>query len=190
MSVSTIKILAISGSLRSQSSNTRLIERVAEIHPDLVTIDIFADLERLPHFNPDREPAEDVFVGDLTQRMRVADGFIVSTPEYAHGVPGTLKNALDWLVGTDAFIEKPFALFQACDRSTFAPRSLIEILTTMSGIHVDRADLTIDLRSNLAKSSGILRSTDSNIKIKSSLAILSQFIIDRRNSISTREPNL
>jgi chromate reductase, NAD(P)H dehydrogenase (quinone) len=130
------KLLAISGSLRSHSSNTLLIERVAEMADDKIAIDLFTDLHRLPHFNPDDEPSEDMVVSDLTRRMRAADGFVVSTPEYAHGVPGSLKNALDWLVGTDAFIEKPFAVLRACDRSTHAPASLVEILTTMSGIHL------------------------------------------------------
>lgn len=177
-----IKILAISGSLRSQSSNTRLIHRVAEIAKDLVTIDIFSDLDRLPHFNPDNEPSADLVVGDLTHRMRVADGFLVSTPEYAHGLPGTLKNALDWLVGTDAFIAKPFVLIQACDRSIHAPQSLIEILKTMSGLHVERADLTIDLRSNPDRSGEILHSESSKDRIESSLKIISQFILDRRST--------
>ncbi len=181
-----IKILAISGSLRSQSSNTRLIHRAAEITKDLVTIDIFADLDRLPHFNPDQERSGDLVVSDLTHRMRAADGLLVSTPEYAHGLPGTLKNALDWLVGTDAFIEKPFALFQACARSIHAPQSLIEILKTMSGLHVERADLILDLRSNPARSDEILSSESSNTKIAASLAILSQFILDR-HSITVQE---
>jgi chromate reductase, NAD(P)H dehydrogenase (quinone) len=182
-----IKILAMSGSLRSKSSNTRLVERVANLAQDSVTIDIFADLHRLPHFNPDEEPSDDVFVIDLTSRMRVADGFIVSTPEYAHGVPGSLKNALDWLVGTDAFIEKPFALLHACDRSIFAPQSLIEILSTMSGIHVSQADVTIDLRSNPTKSAEILLAESSSTKIQASLATMSQFILDRSKSIDIAE---
>jgi chromate reductase, NAD(P)H dehydrogenase (quinone) len=177
----SIQLLAISGSLRSRSSNTRLVERIACHSQAPVTIDIFSDLHQLPHFNPDLEPSDDVFVQDLTNRMRVADGFLVSTPEYAHGIPGSLKNGLDWLVGTDAFIEKPFALLHACDRSTFATQSLIEILTTMSGIHVSDADLTIDLRSNPARSEEILLAETSNAKIQASIAILSQFILDHRS---------
>ena len=129
-----IKLLAISGSLRSKSSNTQLVDRVAQIAGDNLSIDIFSDLDRLPHFNPDDELSVDIFVKDLMQRMRVADGFFVSTPEYAHGIPGTLKNALDWLVGSDAFIEKPFVLLRAGDRSIHSPQSLIEILTTGIGI--------------------------------------------------------
>ncbi len=175
-----LKLVAISGSLRSQSSNTLLIERVAELADDKIAIDLFADLHRLPHFNPDIEHSDDIFVNDLTHRMRVADGFLVSTPEYAHGVPGSLKNALDWLVGTDAFIEKPFAVLRACDRSIHAPQSLIEILTTMSGIHVSQADITIDLRSRIDRAAEILLSDSSTSIIQASLAMLSQFIRDRR----------
>jgi chromate reductase, NAD(P)H dehydrogenase (quinone) len=174
-----IKLLAISGSLRSKSSNTRLVERVAEIAGDKIAIDIFSDLQRLPHFNPDEEPSANAFVRDLTQRMRVAQGFLVSTPEYAHGLPGTLKNALDWLVGTDAFIEKPFVLLHADSRSIYAPQSLREILTTMSGIHVSQADLTIDLQRNVDGSKEILLSDSSTANIQASLAILSQVILDR-----------
>jgi chromate reductase, NAD(P)H dehydrogenase (quinone) len=175
-----IKILAISGSLRSKSSNTRLVRRVADIAGAKLTIDIFSDLHQLPHFNPDEEPSENIFVKDLTQRMRVADGCLFSTPEYAHGVPGTLKNALDWLVSTDAFIEKPFALLHASARSTHAPQSLIEILTTMSGLHVDRADVTIDLQRNDDRSATILLDESNNARIHVSLTLLSQFIIDRK----------
>ena len=176
-----IKILAMSGSLRSKSSNTRLVKRVADIAGDTFAIDVFSDLHRLPHFNPDREPSEDVFVKDLTRRMRDADGFLVSTPEYAHGVPGTLKNALDWLVSTDAFIEKPFALLHASDRSTHAPQSLIEILTTMSGLHVAQADVTIDLRRNDEGAEAILLEESNHAKIQGSLAILSQFMLERKS---------
>ncbi len=175
-----LKLLAISGSLRSHSSNTLFIERIAELADDRIAIDLFADLHRLPHFNPDNEPSDDVVVQDLTRRMRVADGFVVSTPEYAHGVPGSLKNALDWLVGTDAFIEKPFAVLRACDRSIHAPQSLIEILTTMSGIHLSQADLTIDLRGKGDRIPEILTSASSTESIRSSLGIFEKFVLDRR----------
>jgi chromate reductase, NAD(P)H dehydrogenase (quinone) len=173
-----LKLIAISGSLRSHSSNTLLIERVVAMADDKIEIDLFTDLHRLPHFNPDDEPSDDMVVRDLTQRMRAADGFVVSTPEYAHGVPGVLKNALDWLVGTDAFIDKPFAVLRACDRSIHAPASLIEILTTMSGIHLSDADFTIDLRSKGDRIADILTSASSTERIRSSLAIFEKFMLD------------
>ncbi|MGH8264427.1 MAG: NADPH-dependent FMN reductase, partial [Steroidobacteraceae bacterium] len=60
----------------------------------------------------------------------------MSTPEYARGYPGALKNALDWLVNTDAFVNKPFMLLNASSRSTVAQETLVTVLQTMSGIHV------------------------------------------------------
>jgi chromate reductase, NAD(P)H dehydrogenase (quinone) len=175
-----LKLFALSGSWRSKSSNTLLVERVVEIADKNIAIDLFTDLHRLPHFNPDNEPSDDIFVQDLTRRMRAADGLVISTPEYAHGVPGSLKNALDWLVGTDAFIEKPFAILRACDRSIHAVDSLIEILTTMSGIYLAQADITIDLRGKGERTTEILTSTDSTENICASLAVLERFILDRR----------
>jgi chromate reductase, NAD(P)H dehydrogenase (quinone) len=175
-----LKLFALSGSLRSKSSNTLLIDRVAELADNKIAIDLFTDLHRLPHFNPDNEPSDNAFVQDLIRRMRAADGFVVSTPEYAHGVPGSLKNALDWLVGTDAFIEKPFAILRACDRSIHAIDSPIEILTTMSGIHLDRADITIDLRGKGEQIHEILTADRSTKSIRASLAIFERFILARR----------
>lgn len=174
-----LKLLAISGSRRSRSSNTRLIERVAAIADRGIAVDIFTNLSQLPYFNPDEARSNDIIVRNLTQRMRFADGFLVSTPEYAHGVPGVLKNALDCLVGSDAFIDKPFSLLRAGDRSIHAPRSLIEILTTMSGLNVAEADITIDLQRNDAGVDEILLTAANDLKIRAALTKISQFIRDR-----------
>jgi chromate reductase, NAD(P)H dehydrogenase (quinone) len=154
-----IQVFAVSGSLRSHSTNAALIQRYAQLAIGKMTLDIYTGLSHLPHFNPDLEPG-DLSVSDLISRVRQADAFVVSTPEYAHGIPGSLKNALDWLVSTDAFIEKPFALLQACPRSTFAPASLIEVLKTMSGIHVQGADVTIDLKRSAATAEEILQTRE------------------------------
>jgi NAD(P)H-dependent FMN reductase len=62
----------------------------------------------------------------------VADGVIVSSPEYAHGVPGGLKNALDWLVSRDAAVGKPAMLVHASSRSAISRAALAEIIRTMS----------------------------------------------------------
>ncbi len=145
MNPSTIKLFALSGSLRQHSSNTQLLQAVVAVAPPTIAIDLYNSLHELPHFNPDEDPQTYPAVLDLFARVRVADGLIVSTPEYARGVPGSLKNALDWWVGSDAFVEKPFVLFNASNRSTHAQASLITTLQTMSGIHVAEADLTIHL---------------------------------------------
>src|SRR5215471_687580 len=102
----TFRILAISGSLRAVSSNTALLRAAAMLAPAGVEIRVYDGLGDLPHFNPDLEGAEPPVVKDFGAQVGAADGIILSTPEYAHGVPGVLKNALDWLVGGFDFINK------------------------------------------------------------------------------------
>jgi len=142
-SPSPISCLAVSGSLRQASSNTSVLEAAATLAPDGMIITIYKSIDELPHFNPDLDSARFQTVSTWLTRVRDADGLIVSTPEYAHGIPGSLKNALDWLVGSDAFFDKPFMLLNTSSRSTYARESLVEILSTMSGIHVERASMTI-----------------------------------------------
>ena len=82
---------------------------------------------------------------DLKRRLAHADGLIISSPEYARGVPGSLKNALDWLVGGSEFVDKPVALLSASSRSTYAFEALRTTLTTMSGRFVAEASITVPL---------------------------------------------
>jgi chromate reductase, NAD(P)H dehydrogenase (quinone) len=88
-----MKILTISGSLRVSSSNTAILRSIAKLAPSNVQISIYENLGNLPHFNPelDLEPVL-LSVADWRDRIKQADGIIFCTPEYAHGVPGTLKN--------------------------------------------------------------------------------------------------
>ena len=140
-----ISCIAVSGSLRRASSNTLLLESAASLAPAGMVIRIDGSPGDLPHFNPDLDPLRSTVVRRWIDGVREAHGFIVSTPEYAHGLPGSLKNGLDWLVGSDAFVNKPFMLLNATSRSTYAQDSLIEILSTMSGIHVREASMTVPL---------------------------------------------
>jgi chromate reductase, NAD(P)H dehydrogenase (quinone) len=124
-----IRILAISGSLRQVSSNTNLLDTAISLSPANVEIKLYRGLGDLPHFNPDLEPYIPPAVTDLKQQMVWCDGLLISSPEYAHGVPGVLKNALDWLVSGFEFIDKPIALFNASPRATHAQAALTEIVT-------------------------------------------------------------
>src|SRR5271165_5402171 len=93
-----MRILAISGSLRSTSSNTAVLRAARTVAPSGVDIIIYEGLGALPHFNPDldgNKPPQSVL--ELRYEVGLADALLISSPEYAHGVPGCLKNALDWL---------------------------------------------------------------------------------------------
>ncbi len=151
-----IRILAISGSLRQVSSNTALLEAAIALSPENVEIRLYGGLGDLPHFNPDLEPTEPPPVADLRAQIKWADGLIISSPEYAHGVPGVLKNALDWLVSGEEFVGKAIALFNASPRATHAQASLIEILTTMSGRIVPEASITVPLLGKSLDAAGIV----------------------------------
>jgi chromate reductase len=141
-----LNILAISGSLRAASTNSALIAALAQNATPGCRITVYDGLGRLPIFNPDdegqRTPQE---ASRLIDAVAVADGVIVSCPEYAHGVPGGLKNALDWLVSRDAAVAKPAMLVHASQRSLFARQALAEIMRTMSFTLYEGAALEVAL---------------------------------------------
>ncbi len=177
-----IRIFAISGSLRAGSSNTLLIQRFAEVESIECEVDVYDHQAELPHFNPDLESRAGSIVSDLWARVRAADAIVVSTPEYAHGLPGSLKNVFDWLVGSDAFIDKPFAVLTACPRSTHARESLLEILRTMSGIHVTGADLTFDMKRGKLDGDTLLAESANVYRIQECKRTLVQFCLGATKS--------
>jgi chromate reductase, NAD(P)H dehydrogenase (quinone) len=129
----TINILSISGSLKSTSSNTNILRAVANIAPQNVVIKMFEGLDSLPHFNP--EIKEDIdAVTRLRQQIKEADGVIISTPEYAFGVPGILKNALDWLVSSGELNEKPVAAISASPLYSGGDKALASLLLTLTAL--------------------------------------------------------
>lgn len=143
-----MKLLAISGSLRAESSNTRLLKVAERCKPTDVSVTIADCLEHLPQFNPDHDPNDREVTKDWVDQVRQAKGLIVSTPEYAGGYPGSLKNALDWLVQTDAHLNKPFMMLHASKRSFTARDTLTKVLETMDGKQIVAANRTIHLVGN------------------------------------------
>ena len=139
-----INILAISGSLRPNSSNNAIINIIAGMAPESVTITTYHGLASLPHFNPDLDndtpPAS---VAELRGLLKHADGVLISTPEYAFGVPGSLKNALDWTVSSGEFVDKPVALVTASSRGQDAHASLLLTLVAISAKVDEGATLLI-----------------------------------------------
>jgi chromate reductase len=139
-----MRILAISGSLRASSSNTALLRAAIALAPPGVEVTLYDGLGDLPHFNPDLDgDTVSPPVNDWRARLQAADGVVFSVPEYAHGVPGVLKNALDWVVGSGEFMDKPVTLFNASPRGTYAQASLTETLTAMTARLVPAASITL-----------------------------------------------
>lgn len=151
-----MRILAVSGSLRASSSNTALLLAAVSLAPTDVEIALYKGLGALPHFNPELEAHAPASVQDWRAQLKAADGILISTPEYAHGVPGTLKNALDWVVGSGEFMGKPVALLNASLHATHAQASLSETISTMDARLVVDPAFAIPLPGNKIDVEGIL----------------------------------
>lgn len=139
-----LQFLAIAGSLRARSTNLLLLETAAILAPAEIRIDIFSELGNIPPFNPDR-PDIPAAIASLRATIHNADAVILSTPEYAHGLPGALKNALDWLVSGIELTDKPAVLFNASARSIYAQAALREILVTLGARTLENACVTVPL---------------------------------------------
>ena len=122
-----MRLLALCGSLRAVSSNGSALLAAARLVPAGVEVVPYQGLGALPHFNPDldhEDPPASVVA--LRQAIGASDGLMISSPEYAHGVPGTLKNALDWLVASLEFADTPTLLINTSPASVHAPAQLVE----------------------------------------------------------------
>jgi chromate reductase len=143
-----MRILAISGSLRSSSSSTSIVRAATLVAPVGVTVTVYEGLNNLPHFNPDLDGEGDVpppAVAELRRLVGESDALFISTPEYAHGIPGTLKNALDWLVSSLEFPGIAVSVINPSAHSFHANESLTEVLRTMSAHFPDGASARIAL---------------------------------------------
>jgi chromate reductase, NAD(P)H dehydrogenase (quinone) len=160
-------VLGISGSLRKQSSNTWLLSSIGGMMPAAVEFRIYQGLASLPHFSPDLDGDEfqsHEAVREWREELRAVDAIVICTPEYARGVPGSLKNALDWVVSSGEFMNKPTAVISASphpDGGATALQSLILTLKMMSADIPNEASLAVPFISKMIGPTGSL--TDTNI---------------------------
>ena len=141
-------VLALSGSLRADSLNTRLLREAVRLAPGC-TFECWERLDDLPHFSPERDtepPPEPV--AELRDRIRAADALLVCTPEYIHAMPAVLKNLLEWVVSSGACVDKPAAAWSASpslEGGARARASLAHTLEVMSARVVPEAALGLTL---------------------------------------------
>jgi chromate reductase, NAD(P)H dehydrogenase (quinone) len=133
-------IIAIPGSLRHGSASHHVLAYLGSLMPQEVNFTIYDGIGSLPHFDPGLDndsppPAVAAFRGLLAG----ANGVVICTPEYAFGVPGSLKNALDWTVGSGSLAGKPLALITASTGGENAHAALMLILK-----HALAADIPAD----------------------------------------------
>ena len=135
------KILGVSGSLRENASNTIIIEAIRDMIGDRAEYIIYKDLAQLPHF--DGSERDIVSVAHWRKSIAEADGVIICSPEYAFGMPGSLKNALDWTVGSGEMTDKPVAYITASLSGERAHESLGHVLSALSTKKINTGDLLI-----------------------------------------------
>ena len=142
-----IRVAALSGSVRAGSINTRFVRALADCAPETLEITPYARLAELPLFDPDIDTASlgNAALDSLIEQVREADVVITACPEYARGLPGAFKNALDHLVGTDAFVAKSYVQYNLAPRASIAQASLQTVLETMSGLPLEPGPVVVDL---------------------------------------------
>ena len=135
------RVLGISGSLTATSTNTILLHTAQQVAPEDIEVSLHTNLGELPAFDPSQAEPVDACVQGLWDAVRDADAVLLATPEYAHGAPGTVKNALDWIVTSDGVLaDTPIALMSASPSpggGVLAQQSLIPTLLLIGGPLVD-----------------------------------------------------
>lgn len=166
------RVLAIAGSLRAASINAALLRACARLAPDGMQVQVHVGLGELPLFNPDLEPAPPRAVLALRAAVAEADALLIASPEYAHGVSGAMKNALDWLVSFEPFYGKPVAVPNASPRARHAHAALCETLRTMSARIIDDACIALPLLGAGLDEQGMVDSPQVAADIRALLAAL------------------
>ncbi len=122
-----MRLAALCGSLRRGSLNAALIDAVARM--DLFEVVRVPTV--LPPFTPDEADDAPPEVLAFRTELRSADAILIATPEYAMGIPGVLKNAIDWTVGSCEFAHKPTALITCTASGDIAHPAMIEVLRVL-----------------------------------------------------------
>ncbi|MEO7495465.1 MAG: NADPH-dependent FMN reductase [Massilia sp.] len=172
--MSDIVILAISGSLRAASYNTAVLKAACALASAGISVVLEQGIGTLPLFNPDLDNAGLAGVDAWRARIDAADALLIASPEYAHGVTGVIKNALDWAVSMASFPGKPVALINTSPRATVAQASLREILTTMSASLVEAASISLPLQGSGLALDGILARPEMCAGLAAALDALAQ----------------
>lgn len=134
----TVRIVGISGSLRKASFSTSILKLLAERAAPAIQIQVVT-LESIPLYNEDLDTKPGIpAVADLKRIITESDGVLITTPEYNHGVPGVLKNALDWLsrpVFKSCFVNKPVSIISSSLAFTGGVRAQYQLREALISMH-------------------------------------------------------
>jgi chromate reductase len=130
-----IRVLGIVGSLGARSSNLTLLERAVSVAPEGIEIALYTGLGKLPYFDPDVDPGDaPSAVHALRQAIAASDAVLIAAPEYAHSLPGVLKNAIDWLIGSGELERKVVAITASVPHSERGRQGLAALRQTLGAV--------------------------------------------------------
>ncbi len=129
------KILTLCGSTRRYSVNSLILDALIEEYKDRAGFDRYENIDQLPHFNPDldTDPLPET-VTDLRRRIELADAVLICTPEYVFSLPGSFKNAIEWMVSTTVFTDKKVGLITASSSGQKAHEALQLVMRTVGAV--------------------------------------------------------
>ncbi|WP_293718060.1 NADPH-dependent FMN reductase [Stappia sp.] len=180
--------LAVSGSARQASTNTALLNAIADAAPSGCRVEVYDRLAGLPVFSPDAEeyplPAP---VADFVARVERCDGLIISSPEYVRALPGGLKNAIDWLVSRDEIVFKPVVLVHASHRGNDMLEQLRLVLSTVTRNFHPELFLRFDLMKRTPREIGeVLAEPEKRRAVEDFLQAFARFCKACRTEVSER----
>ncbi len=179
-----MNIVAISGSLRAASSNAALLRASIALAPAGMDISLYDGLDDLLHYSPERDHYYTPSLGaspDAVRALRAAvgaaDGALFCTPEYAYGIPGSLKNALDWLVSSGELWRKPVAVISASPSANGGDKAHAALLLTLSALEAtvpERARLIVPFVKTVLGPDGVLTHPATTDALRAVLDALAQ----------------
>ena len=180
----SVRVLGVAGSLRAASSSAELLRALAKLAPAGVLVEVYDRLGDVPIFSPDLdvEPPPPA-VADFRARLRAADGVVLCTPEYAFGMPGLLKNALDWLVSSGETYEKPVAALSCAPNHGGGANALAWLRQTLGAVQAvvpDAASFPIPFVRKRVEG-GTVTDPELAAALRGALAALAEAVEQRRN---------
>ena len=131
-----MRVLSICGSLQQKSGNLTLLQVAARVAPAGVVVRLYDGLRELPHFNPDLEQQESLPVVEaLRAAISGTDALLIASPEYGHSLPGALKNAIDWVIGTGELNEKVIGVTASTNAPGRGQRGLDALAHTLKAVN-------------------------------------------------------
>jgi chromate reductase, NAD(P)H dehydrogenase (quinone) len=179
------KLLLISGSLRGGSTNSATLRTAAALAPAGVATETYDGMGRLPHFNPDDDPADGVGLDPEVAALRTAlveaDAVLISTPEYAGALPGSFKNLLDWTVGGGQMAGMPVAWINvsgaaAPSGGADAHDSLRKVLGYTGSEIVEEAETRLPLARGDVGEDGLIAPSEARVAIVGALTALASAV--------------